>query len=100
MSIDNINQAYRRHIIVDNITRCIYIQVMEDLKGYPKEREYNDIAVNGQWYKYVPGDMIQKLHDAVSNGYQVKAFKCMGAEAEEYRVLQVVEVKKKSIFHL
>lgn len=84
-------EAYRRHIVIDNINKKIFIQVMEDLKGYLKQKEYWDIR-NKQWYKYVPKEMIQQFQKCIEGGYEVVPMKNFGGQSEEFYIIQVTEI--------
>ena len=88
---------FRRHIVVDNLNKTIYIEVQTDLNYYPKTHEYNAI-VNGLYHRYLPADLLKQLTDAVNNGYQVKPVLCMGLFDNDYYVLQLQDfgLKKQS----
>jgi hypothetical protein len=96
-AIKGLGEAYQRHIVIDNIEKVIYIEVQTDLKGYPKAREYEDIANNGLWYKYVPANIRNDLSQAIANGYRITGVVNMGAKTEEYYVLQLIEIGKLQI---
>jgi protein-L-isoaspartate O-methyltransferase len=89
--------AYRRHIIIDNIHRIIYIEVQNDLKGYPKQKEYENI-VAGLWPDYVPREFKTQLKEAAAGGYKVQPMICDGAQSEAFYVLQLAEIRKSFIF--
>lgn len=95
--IEGMGQAYRRHIVIDNIARVIYIEVQADLRGSPKLQEYQDIAYNKQWYKYVPSNIRQQLSDVINGGYRVQPMFNFGAMTEEYYIIQITSLEEKTL---
>ncbi len=88
--------AYRRHIVVDNINKVIFIEVQMALNGNLKEKEYYDIT-NGRWPEYVPINVKAQLVEVVANGYRVQPMVNMGAMNEQYYLIQISEIRKNVI---
>jgi hypothetical protein len=92
--IKGLGEAYRRHIIVDNIGKRIYIEVQLNPLGQPKEKEYYEMK-NGMWWKYVPEQHRDEFAAAINGGFEVIAMLNTGAFNEEYYVIQVVDLVDK-----
>jgi hypothetical protein len=90
-------EAFRRHVLVDNINRIIFIQVMTNLKGDLLMKEYKDITENGQWYNYIHPMLREQIGKVKADGYRVQAVMIDGYETEGYRFLQVVELRENKI---
>lgn len=93
----NPGAAYRRHIVIDNIAKVIYIEVQCSLNGNVKPAEYWDLK-NGNWHKYVPAQERDNLAKAIAGGYQVKPMVNNGGKNEQYYIIQIVEVNAKPVF--
>ena len=83
-------QAYRRHLVIDNINKVIKIEVQTSLNGHPKQWEYDDIT-KGLWYKYTPRELKDDFQKAIGNGYRVEPFLAMAAQNEGFHVLQIID---------
>lgn len=88
--------ADRRHIVIDNMQKIVFIQVKVDLQGKIKEQEYQDIK-NGLWYKYVHNDIKDGIRDAITNGYEIRPFWTTGMYDEDYYIVQITELRKQLI---
>jgi hypothetical protein len=87
----NLNAPYRRHIVVNNVERVIYIEVQASLNGNLKLQEYHDID-NGQWHKYVPADKRNEFAAAINGGFTVRPMVNTGGMNEQYYIIQIVGV--------
>ena len=87
-------EAYRRHVVIDNINKKIFIEVQRDLKGDIKQKEYWDLK-NGLWYKYVPPMDIQQYQKAINGGFQVVPALNQGAMNEGFYIIQLIEITGK-----
>lgn len=85
-------EAYRRHIVVDNINKVVYIEVQHSFKGHPKLQEYQDIK-NGNWSPYVPAEMRDQFRDIIGNGYRLTPMLNQGGKNEQYYIIQVVSIE-------
>ena len=94
-NITGLGEAYRRHIVIDNIHKVVYIEVQASLKGHPKQHEWEDIAENNLWHKYLPTEIIPQIREIVTNGYKVQPMVNFGASSEAFYVIQMSEIHKK-----
>lgn len=87
-----LGRPYRRHIIVDNISRTIWIEVQPALNGNLKLQEFQDIK-NGVWWKYVPKEEIEQFRHAITNGFTVRPMVNSGGMNEQFYIIQLVDIE-------
>lgn len=87
---------FKRHIIIDHINKCIFIQIMWDGSGEPKREELARISA-GLWGDYVPAPRIPEYQAAISSGYKIKAVVLVGADdGEEHTCMQIIDLRTKT----
>lgn len=91
--------AHRRHIIIDNVNNIVHIEVKQmPLTGNFEPGVYEALK-RGRWSDFVPKEFRPNIGQLVANGFRVEPFFCVGHENEEYRVLQIVELRKNPLIN-
>jgi predicted metal-dependent RNase len=85
-------EAVRRHIVIDNANRTIWIQVLQDITGKPRVNEAADIQ-NGLYPKYLPTEIREQIINEVNQGFTVRPMINIGHKNEEYYIIQMVDIK-------
>lgn len=84
---------FKRHIIIDHVNRCVFIQIMWDGTGDIKREEYARIKA-GMWGDYVPKKRIPEYQAAIGSGYKIQPMVLVGAEdGEEHTCMQIIDLK-------
>lgn len=86
--------SLKRHIVIDNIAKVIYIQVMYKFDGSLKQQEWYDLK-NGNWHSYVPKEYIMQFKGCITGGYTVMPYFAEAMANEEYMILQIAELGAK-----
>ncbi len=82
------NKQLQRHIVIDESTKTIFIQVMTTITGKLRMWEYENIKRN-EYIQYIPPDNRIGVANMVNNGYTIKAFAGKGFENKEYYIMQL-----------
>ena len=90
---------FRRHIIIDHVTKVIYLQIFYDGSGELKYEEFFNIT-KGEWWKYVPDTMRAGYREAIASGYKIKAVAVTGQDFEEqHTIMQIIDItNERNIF--
>lgn len=78
----------KRHIVIDNDNKVVYIQVMRAFGGTPISKEWNDIN-EGRYYLYLPADARDSIIREVRNGYKVIPVVFEGHTNRDFYMLQI-----------
>lgn len=86
----------KRHIIIDNDNHVVYIQVMQAVNGNHIRREWDDIK-QGRYHQYLPAEARAPVAEQVNNGYRVCPVKMDGQTNRDFYILQLTELRRKSV---
>ena len=96
----------KRHIIVDHLSRSIYLQVLADIKGELRFTEFQAINA-GNWAQFMPqgitkGDqeVRNNIKALVSSGYTVKPIFFSGAENDDHVLFMLTDIREPKLTQL
>lgn len=91
---------FRRHVIIDHLSKSVLIQILWTGDGYPNAQEEAEIK-QGMWWNYVPNELHNDVRVCVNNGYALKPIMFAGsAVGEEHILLQMLPVEVLTPIHI
>lgn len=96
------NHKFQRHIIINEIDKKVYFQVMPNFMGKPIVREYQDIKA-GRWHDLAPEKFRQPIADLLNNGFTIVPFWIQGVQNKDLYIMQIIGMNDRndiSISHL